>query len=435
MLHFISWKLRKLLNIFKSEGHENGFGFVYHKVQDRLNSTANAVVRSLKEAHLRQEFQALWQAHAKSNHPRRVLLLVATFFDLDGKEYMQGGAERYICELHQLITSLGGELEVYQCARSNWYNNSIHGIPVYGLNTTGFNQGLLNRAFHTWVQPGCLTIYFQMLLSTPLCHQPSICVSHGVDWDAHWLQSNPIKHRSWIRTILSSIKNVDRMVSVDTNTINWLRATDVLKAEKCVYIPNFVDTRQFKPQGTGTRDDKIVILYPRRLSEARGFWLMAGVLPALFDRFSNLEFRFCGISESYEQFEIKKLCQQYPGRVLWYDRPPEEMPDEYQNADIVVIPTMYSEGTSLSCLEALASRRAVIATNVGGLPDLILPEFNGLLIEPNEAALLDALCRLIADPQLRQKLAQNGYQTAQEFNLSVWRKRWESVLRPHLGLS
>jgi glycosyltransferase involved in cell wall biosynthesis len=98
----------------------------------------------------------------------------------------------------------------------------------------------------------------------------------------------------------------------------------------------------------------------------------------------------------------------------------------------VVIPTRYSEGTSLSCLEALASGKAVIATNVGGLADLILPDFNGLLIEPDEAALYAAICRLIDDPGLRERLAANGLQTAQAFGLATWQARWEQVIRQTL---
>ena len=104
------------------------------------------------------------------------------------------------------------------------------------------------------------------------------------------------------------------------------------------------------------------------------------------------------------------------------------MPGVYQSADLVLIPTLYSEGTSLSCLEALASRRAVIATNVGGLPDLILNGFNGLLIEPDAQALLRAVCTLLDDPALRSKLAANGYAAAQAFDVRIWQQRWKEMI-------
>ena len=58
------------------------------------------------------------------------------------------------------------------------------------------------------------------------------------------------------------------------------------------------------------------------------------------------------------------------------------MPQVYRYADIVLIPTKAAEGTSLSCLEAMASGRAVIAGCVGGLSDLIVDGYNGLLLRP-----------------------------------------------------
>ena len=432
MLRFLVWKTSRLLHVFKREGSSNAFGFVFNKVGDKIADYRNFALRRWQEKHLKEEFTSLWQAHVKKDNRKRVLLLVSSFFDLDGKIFMQGGAERYIIELNRIITALGGRLEVYQCGRANWHN-TIHDISVFGLNTNGNNLYLLNRSFHSWVPAGCLTIYFQMLLSTPRCNTPSICVSHGIDWDAHWLQSNKSKYRSTIENILSSINNVNRLVSVDTNTINWLRATNTTLAKKCVYIPNFVDVQQFRSAEKEQEED-LVILYPRRLSEARGFWLLAEIIPKLLEEWPNIKFHFCGIAESYEKIEITNLCNRYAGRVCWYDLPPDQMPSAYRRADIVLVPTLYSEGTSLSCIEALASRKAVIATNVGGLPNIILPGYNGLLIEPDKECLYNAICCLIEDSVLRENLAENGFKTAQVFNIDIWKQRWEFELKPYLGL-
>jgi glycosyltransferase involved in cell wall biosynthesis len=230
--------------------------------------------------------------------------------------------------------------------------------------------------------------------------------------------------------VLSSIDHANQLISVDTNLINWIRATDISLSQKCIYLPNFVDIQQFQP--VDHADGKIIILYPRRLSEARGFWLLVAIIPNLLAEHSNIQFHFCGIAESFEKVEINKLCELYAGKVLWYDVPPDQMPVVYQKADLVVIPTLYSEGTSLSCLEALASRRVVIATNVGGLTDIILPGFNGLLIEPNKEALSASINALINNRKLRETLASNGYQTVQVFDIGRWKDKWTSILKPYL---
>jgi glycosyltransferase involved in cell wall biosynthesis len=73
----------------------------------------------------------------------------------------------------------------------------------------------------------------------------------------------------------------------------------------------------------------------------------------------------------------------------------------YRQADIFV-PTALSDGTPVSLLEAMASGLPCIATNVGGVPEWLSDEVNGLLIPPGDVDILaDRLLRLAADPELR----------------------------------
>ncbi|MBN2047640.1 MAG: glycosyltransferase family 4 protein, partial [Anaerolineaceae bacterium] len=363
-----------------------------------------------------------------------VHLLVATFFDLDGERMYFGGAERYVIELEQVLAELGHRLIVFQCANRNWVRY-FGSLRVIGISSGGYRLATLNRRFHRWVPKAALTLYAQMNLSTPRCHHPSICISHGIDWDAYWLHQQGLRYRRFMRAVRHSIRNVDHLVSVDTNTINWVRASANQYAEKCTYIPNFVDPGAFSALEKTTDPDQCVVLYPRRLSEARGFWMVAKILPELLEKFPRLRFHFCGNAIGLEAVEMAHLLEEYAGRIEYDAYPPEMMPAAYARADIVVIPTLYSEGTSLSCLEALASGCAVIATNVGGLPNLILPEFNGLLIEPRVDDLLTALKRLIEDESFRQQLALNGQKTAAVFDLEHWQIRWKKVLRDDLAVN
>ena len=64
----------------------------------------------------------------------------------------------------------------------------------------------------------------------------------------------------------------------------------------------------------------------------------------------------------------------------------------YELATLFVHPTLY-EGSSLVTLEAMAHRRAVLATTAGGLPDKVRPGISGWLIEPGSAQALAAAIR------------------------------------------
>jgi len=105
----------------------------------------------------------------------------------------------------------------------------------------------------------------------------------------------------------------------------------------------------------------------------------------------------------------------------------DEMSNVYKTADIVVIPTIASEGTSLSCIEAMACGCAVISTNVGGLCNLIINMFNGLLVNPTAEELAQAINLLINDTNLRNMLIQNAHKIIQEFNISKLHNKWMNI--------
>lgn len=87
----------------------------------------------------------------------------------------------------------------------------------------------------------------------------------------------------------------------------------------------------------------------------------------------------------------------------------ERVEDVYQTADIVVAPSRWQEPLGLINLEAGAVRRPVVATRVGGIPEVVEDGVNGFLVEPGDiAALADRVGRLVADPALRARLGAAG---------------------------
>jgi glycosyltransferase involved in cell wall biosynthesis len=89
----------------------------------------------------------------------------------------------------------------------------------------------------------------------------------------------------------------------------------------------------------------------------------------------------------------------------------------------VVLPCGRTEGTPVVCLESLAAGRPVIASRSGGLADVIVDGYNGLLFEPGDCIELAAtIRRLIDDPALKERLATNARLTAREYD-------WEAISR------
>jgi glycosyltransferase involved in cell wall biosynthesis len=92
----------------------------------------------------------------------------------------------------------------------------------------------------------------------------------------------------------------------------------------------------------------------------------------------------------------------------------EEVAPWYAACDVVAL-TSANEGTPVTVIEALAAGRPVVATDVGGVPDVIAEGVDGFLVEPRDtAALADRLERLAADPALRAAMGERGRARALE---------------------
>jgi glycosyltransferase involved in cell wall biosynthesis len=82
--------------------------------------------------------------------------------------------------------------------------------------------------------------------------------------------------------------------------------------------------------------------------------------------------------------------------------------------DIFCLPSI-SEGLSSAILVAMATSLPVVATQVGGIPELVMDGKTGILVPPDDAAqLADGLCRVLESPQLREKMGYAGRQRIEE---------------------
>lgn len=343
------------------------------------------------------------------------------FFDINGENCYNGGAERYSVDLADILHENGYVpilIQIGNDKKDKWEkkvgNLKIIGLPVDKI--TYMNIVSLFKKYEFVIYSGAVDWGNK-------CH-PNILISHGVTWDA------PNKDVR-MEYILNIFLDVDQIVSVDTNTLSWLRTTFplIFEQRKMDYIPNYVDTDIYKPIPKNNTD-VIQITFPRRASPERGYWLMSDALPPILDKYSHVIFDFVGFAHGEKiETDINKLIKKYPGRIRHYVCDPSDMYKVYQKTDISLIPTLYAEGTSLSCLEAQACGNIVISTNIGGLPNLIIDGYNGLLINPSGSELMQALDKVISNKALQKKLSTNAVAVAQSFDKKIWKNRWNDIIK------
>ncbi|MUM35175.1 glycosyltransferase family 4 protein, partial [Mycolicibacterium sp. CBMA 361] len=106
-----------------------------------------------------------------------------------------------------------------------------------------------------------------------------------------------------------------------------------------------------------------------------------------------------------------------------------DMPQVYRAADVVLLPSIYGENLPTVLIEASASGKAIAASRIGGIPDIIVDGSTGLLFEPKDpAALATTVIRLLDDPQLRTSLGGPAIERAHtEFSATTWAHRLQDL--------
>jgi glycosyltransferase involved in cell wall biosynthesis len=107
--------------------------------------------------------------------------------------------------------------------------------------------------------------------------------------------------------------------------------------------------------------------------------------------------------------------------------PHKQIPDWLDKADIFINTTNYDTAPR-SVLEAMANGLCVVSTNVGGIPFLLKDEVDCLLVAPNDhEAMANAIMRILAEPQLSEKLSANARKSTEEFDWSTILPQWEKL--------
>jgi glycosyltransferase involved in cell wall biosynthesis len=372
------------------------------------------------------ELREGYPSRVKGKGMKRVAYFTNMLLDWHDHQPRYGGGERYALNLATLLKDHGFEVDFYQVAAEP-FEGEYYGFPVkaikIGKGYSEFQLGAVEEFYQISLDYDCV-IYNLPEYSSGRMRTDAIMICHGIWFDHNNYPWFKFRQNEWFNYLNHAFKNPHKIVSVDTNSINVIRCLWPELTKKMRFIPNFVDHRAFHPP-TKRVSDRLTVIFPRRSQINRGSRLLADILREVPH---DVDFYWIGRGDKYDTELIERLCKIDP-RLHFEEVPFEDMAEWYRKADIVVIPTIACEGTSLSCIEAMASGCATISTNVGGLPDFIQDGYNGRLVEPEAMEIADAINELICNEGLRNKLAQNGYETSMSFTLPKWQEKWLHVLR------
>lgn len=210
---------------------------------------------------------------------------------------------------------------------------------------------------------------------------------------------------------------IHRYVAVSADLADWLVHRVGVKNEQVRQVNNGVDARRFSPRkGSSSRvgpegfmaEGSFVVGTVGRMQTVKDPLNLVRAFLRLLEadpgRRSWLRLIMVG-DGIHRQEAIQLLRQANADKVAWLPGERSDIPDVLRSLDLFVLPSI-AEGLSNTILEAMATGLPVVATRVGGNPDVVDDEKTGILVSPSNA---DALAGAIAEYLLdREKLRSHG---------------------------
>jgi len=230
--------------------------------------------------------------------------------------------------------------------------------------------------------------------------------------------------RNWNKAILFINRTfIDINIAISEAILN-----DCIKNNlKAIKIYNGVNIKKWK-QAHGNDLAFNIINVARITYYKKGLDILVKALKECKDRDVKFTCNLVGGVYEYdtESFEyLKKLIEDLDlSDEITFLGNREDIPDLLAQSDLFILPSRF-EGMPISLLEAMATKLPVIASNISGSSDLIEHEKNGLLFESeNHSELAEKISFLYNNREEMRRLAQNGYEFAQNFDISIMCERY-----------
>jgi glycosyltransferase involved in cell wall biosynthesis len=202
------------------------------------------------------------------------------------------------------------------------------------------------------------------------------------------------------RVALSALRNADGIRTVTGYTTGLVRDLGLEPADEFPAYMDFDSFLQVPQQPLPARPQALFVGVLERYKYVDG---LAEAWRRAAPRVPDARLRLVGTGTLRPV--VERLVRELPEQTEWTERlTQKEVSRALDDSTALVLPSR-SEGMGRVIVEAFCRARPVVATRVGGIPDLVRDESNGLLVEPeNSAALADALVRVLSDRGLADRL-------------------------------
>lgn len=224
----------------------------------------------------------------------------------------------------------------------------------------------------------------------------------------------PFYSRQLMRKRLGFAERADAVVSISKSIESYV--TNLFKPGKSYVIHNIVELEKYNlPPREELMSD---LLFLGNLEKPKGCEYLIRAMAEITRKIPGARLRIIGRGSG--ELELKKLSNHlglennisFEGFVE-----PEEIPSYYASTSIVVFPSIWPEPFGRISVEAMASGRPVVATRVGGIPEVVEHKKTGLLVEPgNSSQIAEAVLYLLENEDVAKKMGEKGKDEAKKYS-------------------
>ena len=355
---------------------------------------------------------------------RRIIVVANNFYALSSEKINIGGVETYIKEL---ISCLHDEYDFIVVQPGQKDLDLIH-------------EGAKKKQFFRRIEKEVLAESDILFFSTEqwahrTMWKQTVIVQHGIYWDlpvelystSSAAKMFPFMYKLYdIYRNYNKVKYFNKIVCVDFIYPIWYKTIFSNQKKKFTVIPNFASFRGEQPK-LSNHTKNLRFLFARRFVDIRGIDLAIDLAKFILHKFPGSSFHFVGDGP-----KKKSLVERLHGvqGVSIYSAQHEDMKETITTCDVVLIPSLGSEGTSLIAIEAMALGKTVIASSVGGLTNIIINGFNGFLCDAELDSFLSVINKIYQDPRILDEVGRNAFSVA---NVALSKDRWQSEWRNYLN--
>ncbi|HYO80751.1 MAG TPA: glycosyltransferase family 4 protein [Bryobacteraceae bacterium] len=235
------------------------------------------------------------------------------------------------------------------------------------------------------------------------CHECKASIPDGAD------RNVPIRLRN--DYIGAQLDACDFLVSPSLYLARqYVRAGFPLSRMRVVW--NGIDLERFSAIRKSPRAGEVRFTFIGYLGAHKGVQTLMQAIELLAARTRNFVVNIVGVGELQQELRERFGSGELAGRVRLLGRVPNaEIAGVFADTDVQLLPSVWPENQPVSITEAMASRTAVIASTLGGTPELVDDGSSGLLVAPGNApALAGAMMKFIESPDLIEQFGTAGYE-------------------------